>query len=615
MKLSFSQRLLLAFARWLDWHRPWYKRGKLLGAISLYATRVRLRSWNLWDAGELPTPITPSAQPTQPDQRQYKARSSDGRFNDLRHPEMGMAGARFGRNMPFQRSIPPADLLDPNPRLVSDLLLARNGDFKAVPFLNLLAAAWLQFMVHDWFSHDNQRDNPIELPIPPESNWGKPMMLIRRTKPDPTRLQDGGSPAFQNIVTHWWDGSQIYGSTPEKEKELRSGIDGKLKLDNKGLLPLEEKLQGSVDRTGVNENWWMGLSIMHNLFSREHNQICDMLKRTQMPSGEAWDDDRLFDVARLINSALLAKIHTVEWTPAILPHPSISYALNSNWWGMFGRRGSHFFRRFTRSDLLRGIPGSIHDHHTAPYAITEDFVAVYRMHGLLPDQVTFRNLFDGKVLGTYELLQITEQFVRPLLDKIGFANAVYSFGIEHPGLVTLGNFPNALRNFTRPNGNHIDLAAIDLLRDRERGVPRYNDFREFLGLSRIKSFEELLGGEPALQDVEGQKRYVKYLPLLKVLYKDNIDHLDLQIGMQSEPLIKGFGFSETAFFIFILMASRRLKSDRFLTDNYSPDFYTTAGIRWIEDNSMLDVLQRNTPELTPRLEGLKNAFNPWNEIG
>ena len=39
-----------------------------------------------------------------------------------------------------------------------------------------------------------------------------------------------------------------------------------------------------------------------------------------------WDDERLFLTARLVNSALIAKIHTVEWTPAILDHPTYGAA-------------------------------------------------------------------------------------------------------------------------------------------------------------------------------------------------------------------------------------------------------------------------------------------------
>ena len=49
-----------------------------------------------------------------------------------------------------------------------------------------------------------------------------------------------------------------------------------------------------------------------------------------------WSDEDLFHKARLINSALMAKIHTVDWTPAILPHPTTAVGVPSNWWGLAG---------------------------------------------------------------------------------------------------------------------------------------------------------------------------------------------------------------------------------------------------------------------------------------
>ena len=42
----------------------------------------------------------------------------------------------------------------------------------------------------------------------------------------------------------------------------------------------------------------------------------------------------MFDVARLINAAVIAKIHTIEWTPAVLPNPTLNAALNANWYGV-----------------------------------------------------------------------------------------------------------------------------------------------------------------------------------------------------------------------------------------------------------------------------------------
>ena len=82
-------------------------------------------------------------------------------------------------------------------------------------------------------------------------------------------------------------------------------------------------------------------------------------------------------------------------------------------------------------------------------------------------------------------------------------------------------------------------------------------------------------------------------------------------GLYAEPLPPGFGFSETAFRVFILMASRRLKSDRFFTDDYAPEIYTEFGLDYIKKNSMLTVLKRHFPQLAPALAGVENAFEPW----
>ena len=55
----------------------------------------------------------------------------------------------------------------------------------------------------------------------------------------------------------------------------------------------------------------------------------------------------------------------------------------------------------------------------------------------------------------------------------------------------LHNYPKFLQNLVQDNGERFDLAAVDILRDRERGVPRYNDFREALRMPRRRSFDEL----------------------------------------------------------------------------------------------------------------------------
>ena len=92
------------------------------------------------------------------------------------------------------------------------------------------------------------------------------------------------------------------------------------------------------------------------------------------------------------------------------------------------------------------------------------------------------------------------------------------------------------------------------------------------------------------------------------------ENVDLMIGLYCEPLPKGIGFSDTAFRVFILMASRRLKSDRFFTRDYTAKTYTQEGLDWIGDASMITVLLRHFPRLAPALAGVRNGFAPWKQV-
>ena len=74
-------------------------------------------------------------------------------------------------------------------------------------------------------------------------------LKVRRTEPDPCENKnDAVPPAYQNHVTHWWDGSQLYGSDRETHDRVRSFVGGKLKVDDKGFLPLDPKT--NIDITG-----------------------------------------------------------------------------------------------------------------------------------------------------------------------------------------------------------------------------------------------------------------------------------------------------------------------------------------------------------------------------
>ena len=390
--------------------------------------------------------------------------------------------------------------MTPNPLIVSQRLLARK-EFKPATSLNLLAGAWIQFQVHDWFGHEKESlDGDKQLQVPKAGDWNQPGdMTLPKTKPDPAVLtsQDDKYPAYRNADPQWWDGSQIYGETEEETAKLRSDPatgaqcpSGHLYVDKNGFLPSNPETGATA--SGFTDNWWLGLEILHTVFAKEHNAICDCLKKEE----DGLSDDEIFEKTRLINCAIMAKIHTVEWTPGILAHPAIQPALDANWMGLLGHFCGEGFSRAVGhvwpnvlKDMVTGIPLSETDHHGAPYALTEEFTATYRLHPLIPESVAVIDFKTGLPRGSYDMEKIAFTEARqPFKAGATMEDAIYSFGISHPGAITIRNYPSFLRKLKIPadpkndrdREQILDLAAVDILRDRERGVPRYNEFRRQL---------------------------------------------------------------------------------------------------------------------------------------
>jgi hypothetical protein len=590
---SLFSRVFTDLAEALDRKFRWHKLPVPLGLLTLVGLRMRLRESNLHD-----TSSSPAMKPSPPEGgRHLTARTVDGTYNDLENPAMGSAGTRFGRNVPIEITYPEHDwaLLRPSPRTVSRELLTRHK-FLPATSLNVLAGAWLQFMIRDWFSHGkSETENPWKLDLAEDDPWTQERpMQVMRTRKDPSIPPDDTSPpTYLNTETHWWDGSQLYGSNAEAQERVRTGESGKLVVGPDSTLP-EELVAAASKEPG----FWVGLALLQTLFVLEHNAICDRL-RAEYPS---WSDHDLFDHARLINSALLAKIHTVEWTTGILGHPTMQIGMRANWWGVAGERLHKILGRISTSEVLSGIPGSPKDHYGVPYAITEEFVAVYRMHPLVPDDFDLRSVSGDELLQERNFREVAGPNVPGLLEQVPIKDLLYSFGVAHPGAITLHNYPRFLQEYERPDGVLMDLAATDILRSRELGVPRYNEFRKLLHLPPVESFEELTDNP-------------EWADELRRVYDGEVDRVDLTVGLYAEPVPEGFGFSDTAFRIFILMASRRLNSDRFFTTDYNARIYTQTGLDWIDDNDMSTVLLRHFPDLLPALRDVKNAFAPWQRTG
>jgi hypothetical protein len=569
--------------------KPWHEYPDAIAAVKLVELRNTLREKNLHDTEEPPLETSPAPAPGEV----RTARTSDGTYNDLSCPRMGSAGMRFGRNVPLSETFPDtANLMNPSPRRVSLELMTRTT-FEPAKILNVIAAAWIQFMVHDWFVHKKGSwTHTHEVPVDDGDAWHERPMRVPKTPADAPKVAGSTRPpAYINENTHWWDGSHVYGSSPAAQASLRAGREGKVLVSPSGRLGIDPVTGREI--TGFTENGWVGLSLLHALFALEHNAICDKLKK----ANPLWDDERLFQQARLVNSALLAKIHTVEWSTAILPADITSTGLRTNWHGILPGL-QNIFSALNDRDLLSGIPGSPTDHTGCPFSLTEEFVSVYRMHTLMPDDYTIRSVVNHAELGRFQLPDLSGRPGLELLAGFEPVDLWYSFGVDYPGAVRLHNYPRALQNLVQDNGDRFDLAAVDILRDRERGVPRYNQFRRLLHNTPVKSFEELTDRP-------------EWAAEMKRVYNNDLEKVDTMVGLMAEPLPEGFGFSETAFRVFLLMASRRLKSDRFLSKDYRPEVYTKEGIDWVENTRMIEVLTRHFPKLAGPMQGLDNAFKPW----
>ena len=745
-----------------------------------------------------------------------RARMLTGICNDIKNPLMGSTGQMFARNVEFDTTFPESGnnflvknrhgdrlgLLKPDPQVISRKLLTRvqsdpakcndgqglagnsakaDCDYKKAPFLNVLAAFWVQFMTHDWFSHLEEGSNGPEL-IPmgceteieagveklltpermkqlncrPEDRIDKGLIGIET---QPSTFTYAGQEylsrapkATQNKNTAWWDASQLYGFDEDSRHRVkRDPVDpAKFLLvsspSGEAYLPLLQSSDpmnpqwAGQESVAFADNWSVGLSFFHNVFAREHNLFVDAFREraAQTPDADSglrnpatpsriieYKDvtaDELFEAARLVVAAEIAKIHTTEWTPQLLYNEPLFLGLNANWHGLlkdfpqarealekivvqnFGpsrdiKEATQWYSVFASGSGIFGLGNHVYadepifaafdpakedlwdlsnpdhvnggiNHFGSPFNFPEEFVSVYRLHSMLPDLIELRDLNgDPNVIsGKISLLETVRGKATGALRKGGLANWGLSMGRQRLGALTLQNSPLFLQNLSMPRlpggSGKVDVLALDLVRDRERGIPRFNEFRRQYGLKQLTSFDDF--ADPHLPkdsaELAEQRRLIGIVresygqhrcDAAKVITKaqtnddgtpindclghtngsmvDNIEDVDVVVGMLAEfARPHGFAISETQFQVFILNASRRLFSDRFFTSSFRPEFYTQLGYEWVLNNGpekMIEnglpnghqievmplkrVLMRTIPELRRELAPVIDAFDPW----
>ena len=116
--------------------------------------------------------------------------------------------------------------------------------------------------------------------------------------------------------------------------------------------PIQPEWAGQ-EATAFPDNWTIGMSFYHNVFAREHNAFVDEFRKqarthaerrfgsaqpgrpAQVITYREVTPDELFEVARLVVAAEIAKIHTIEWTTQLLYDEPLYRGMNANWSGLF----------------------------------------------------------------------------------------------------------------------------------------------------------------------------------------------------------------------------------------------------------------------------------------
>lgn len=708
--------------------------GMLIALLSLEQQRVDLLKCNIWDTNGTIDTYTPGSAKNH-DQKwaslqdpsanctgdHARFRTMDGKCNNLDNPLMGATGQRFGRNVGFASTRSTLSPSEPDPSLISQKLLTRRGpqsQYRPAPFFNLIAASWIQFMTHDWFAHAKRGHNDetrrlqagsVTIPATlPDSNPNPAVSSNPSKRP--------GTGTFRNNVSFWWDASQIYGSDAIQAARVRNPKNRALLLtDGNNMLPTFKDILGEQtaeklaaqqmnshewdqEVSGFPDNWWIGLSLLETAFVREHNRFVKELAtqqyKTSLDKLNPAQQEEAYQYGRLYISALIAKIHTIEWTTQLLFNPVLDAGMNSNWHGIAAHRfgadngAVNKFQTFAQHALKMikdenktplpfesntlfaygvagpGIVGGPTNNFGGPFTLPEEFTTVYRLHPLVPDELEYRQLapiLNGSArAGDIAERVETEDTIRgnsaKHLTAATIGNWWATFGIQPTGTLTLHNYPRFLQKLeikqnpdwaTAGKGPRVmDMAALEIMRDRERGVPRYNEFRRQIGLKALTSYDDFINQELAwgvftacgvadynksmlrrevaekLQcpgtvsaDLQELKYQIEQRDLLQEVYgpgASGLEKIDPIVGIFAENTRPhGFAISETQFHIFILNASRRLFSDRFLSQDFNAKTYTQFGYNSLRSRGMKDVLADNFPELRPIMAKVQNAFDPW----
>lgn len=478
-----------------------------------------------------------------------KYRSYDGTCNNIQNPRKGSANtplkrllsATYENGFSTPRGWNTSRLYNghllPPPRKVSTQLISTNETSNDDRFSHMLMQ-WGQFLDHD-ISHTvmalslNRFSNGIAckdsctndqpcFPIQVDENNRshgfnrdrKCMEFVRSAAVcgtgETSLITDKIYQREQvNQITSFIDASNVYGSNDQDAFDIKERVqnNGKLKVfltprHPKGMLPfnLDTNMDCQRDNTSTigcflagdyRANEQLGLLAMHNLFVRHHNYLAGELRELN----PRWNGQKIYQEARKIVGAQMQVITFKHWLPNII-----------------GKDG------MMKLGEYKG-----YNSEANPTISNEFATAAFRFGHAMIQPYTFRLNSDFKPIKEGNLL-LRDSFFSP--ERYFFEGALDPilrglFGV--PAKVKLDkeimNSELTEKLFHIVRSVSQDLAALNIQRGRDHGLPDYNSYRKFCNLTVANNFD----------DLHNEIKSKEVRNVLEKLYGD-VNNIDVWVG-------------------------------------------------------------------------------------
>ncbi|XP_021933013.1 peroxidasin isoform X8 [Zootermopsis nevadensis] len=541
-----------------------------------------------------------------------KYRSIDGTCNNLNHPMWGASLTGFRRvlkpiyengfSMPigWKKTMKYYGFHKPSARLVSTRVISTK-EVSPDERLTHMVMQWGQFLDHDldhaipsvssesWDGIDCKRSCEYAAPCYPiEVPPNDPRVTNRRCidffrssaicgSGQTSVFFDTVMPREQiNQLTSYIDASQVYGFSEEVARDLREfrnnhGLlrEGIRLPNHKSLLPLADSQPNDCRRDplesdigcflagDIRSNEQLGLLAMHTIWFREHNRVATELRHIN----PHWDGDMLYHEARKIVGAEIQHITYKQWLPLVLGGEGIS--MLGEYKGYDPTVNPSISNVFATAALRFG--------HSLINPVLQ---RLNKTFGTIPEgDIPLQKAF----FSPWRIVE--EGGVDPLLRGLFAVPAK----LKKPHQMLNTELTEHL--FEVAHAVALDLAAINIQRGRDHGIPGYNAWRTFCNLSEAHTFEDLRNeiSSQSLRDA------------LKELY-GHPGNLDIWVGGILEDQLDGAKMGPT-FRCLLVEQFRRLRDgDRFWYEN--PSVFKPEQLTQIKQVSLGRVLCDNGDDIS-----------------